>query len=126
MAHLSLTRSEAEARSAQLSVDSMIIELDLTDPGSRDLRLAHGDHLRQQRRQQPFVEFRGRELTSARLNGVDLDPSVLAARADRASAACGPENTLIIEGQMGYSDDGEGLHRHVDPQAAATCTRCPS
>ena len=61
-----------------------------------------------------FVDFRGRELVHAELNGVPLDPS--AWRHGRiALTGLAPDNTLMVAGRMAYRSDGEGLHRHVDP-----------
>ena len=61
-----------------------------------------------------FVDFRGRELVSAELNGVSLHPS--AWRNGRIGlTGLAAENTLTVSGRMAYRSDGEGLHRHVDP-----------
>ena len=45
MTHVSLTRVEAEERADQLTVESMIIELDLTDPEAETFGSRDGDHL---------------------------------------------------------------------------------
>ena len=60
------------------------------------------------------MDFRGRELVAAQLNGDDLDPAGWqSGRIPLTGLA--PDNTLVIDGRMAYASDGEGLHRHVDP-----------
>lgn len=60
-----------------------------------------------------FVDFRPVTLLSAQLNGAPIDPGQLVdGRLEIVPAA---ENVLVLSGEMAYSSDGEGLHRHVDP-----------
>lgn len=109
----SLLRTEAQERAATLKVHLVAVELDLTDPradtfGSRTTITFASSGPR------TFVDFKGHELLGATLNGHDVDPG---AWADGRIALTGlqEENTLVVEGRMAYSSDGEGLHRHVDP-----------
>ena len=118
MTHVSLTRVEAEERADQITVESMIIELDLTDPEAETFG-SRTEITFRSRGDESFVEFRGRELIAARLNGDDLDPERWQGGRIRLSGLRS-DNTLIIEGRMAYADDGEGLHRHVDPQDQQT------
>jgi aminopeptidase N len=109
----SLLRTEAEARAVQLQVGSVLVELDLTEVGcdlfgSRttvEFTSAGGDS---------FVDFRGRELVTVTLNGQALDLDRWA-EGRIALSDLQPRNTLVVEGRMAYSTDGEGLYRHVDP-----------
>jgi aminopeptidase N len=113
----SLQRSEAETRAAQLTITRTAVELDLTDP-SADTFTSRTTIWFESRGTDTFLDFKGHALTSASLNGVELDPS--AWRAGRiALEDLRPENTVVVEGQMSFSIDGEGLHRHVDPQDRA-------
>ena len=113
----SLRRTEADARAAALVVASMHVQLDLSDPAAEIFAsratidfTSTGDHA--------FVDFRGRELTEATLNGRPLDPELW--QAGRiALSGLQPQNTLVVAGRMAYSSDGEGLHRHVDPADGA-------
>ncbi|WP_375423297.1 aminopeptidase N [uncultured Friedmanniella sp.] len=114
----SLLRSEAEERAGALRVDEVLVELDLTQPGGETfgsrttLTFASSEPT-------TFVDFKGRELLGATLNGVDLD--VAAWQDGRIGLTdLGRENTLVVEGRMAYSSDGEGLHRHVDPADGQT------
>ena len=115
---ISLRRTEAGQRAAQLRVTSMVVELDLTEPdtttfGSRTtIEFASSAP-------DTFVDFRGAELRSVVLNGADLDRD---AWQDGRIALAGltPTNTLVVQGRMEFSHDGEGLHRHVDPEDGRT------
>jgi len=115
----SLRHEEAVRRAAQLVVESMQIELDLTAPteptfGSRTtIRFASTDATG------TFVEFRGQRVTTLELNGAPLDP---ASWDGSRITLTGLQryNTLVVAGEMAYSNDGEGLHRHVDPQDGQT------
>ena len=90
-----------------------MIELDLTDPyatvfGSRTtIQFASAGP-------STFLDFRGRELAAVRLNGADLDQASW--RSGRIPlTGLSQDNTVVVEGRMPYANDGEGLHRHVDP-----------
>ena len=107
-----LRHAEAVQRAAQISVDDVVIEVDLSDPtaetfGSRStLRFGSSGS-------ESFVEFGGRHLVMASLNGQRLGPS--AWRSGRIQLRdLQPQNTLIVEGRMAYGHDGEGLCRTVD------------
>jgi aminopeptidase N len=115
---ISLRRSEAEQRAAHLKIVGMRVELDLTDPSAATFGSRTTIRF-ESRSPETFIEFRGRELNSAVLNGVELDPG--AWRVGRLPlAGLAPVNTLVVRGQMAYSSDGEGLHRHVDPEDRRT------
>jgi aminopeptidase N len=115
---VSLRRSEAEQRAAHLKVTGMRVELDLTDPVAATFGCVTTIRF-ESRTAETFVEFRGRELRSAVLNGVELDRG--AWRDGRLPlAGLAPMNTLVVQGEMAYSSDGEGLHRHVDPEDRRT------
>ena len=117
-ARASLRHSEAEQRAAHLKVTSMRVELDLTDPAATTFS-SRATIQFESRTAKTFVEFRGRELRSAILNGVELDRDGW--RDGRLPlAGLAPANTLVVQGEMAYSSDGEGLHRHVDPEDRRT------
>ena len=114
----SLTRVEAEARAAALTVHDVQVALDLADPGlptfgSRTtIRFSSTA-------EESFVDFAGEELVSAVLNGRPLDLASWQ-RARIPLRGLQADNVLEVEGRMGYSSDGEGLHRHVDPADGRT------
>ena len=110
----SLTRDEAVARAALVTVDAMEVDLDLDRGrevfGSRTtLRFTCHDP-----GSATFVEVRPRSLEAVRLNGVPLDPATLEdgrLRLDGLAA----QNVLEVEATMAYGHDGQGLHRSTDP-----------
>jgi aminopeptidase N len=110
----SLTRTEAEQRSALLTVDHMEVDLDL-DQGAE--RFASRTTIRF-RCAQPgastFLDVKPHELRSLTLNGTPLD---VAGLTDGRIALDGLEaqNVLVAQALMTYSRDGQGLHRAVDP-----------
>jgi aminopeptidase N len=115
---VSLRRNEAEQRAAHLKVTGMRVELDLIDPAAATFGSRTTIQF-ESRAAETFVEFRGRELRSAVLNGVELD--CCAWRDGRLPlAGLAPVNTLVVHGEMPFSSDGEGLHRHVDPEDRQT------
>ncbi|MFI5938578.1 aminopeptidase N [Actinoplanes sp. NPDC051494] len=109
----SLTRAEATARAATVTVTGYRIDLDLTGDGdtflSRTVLTFDGEP-----GGSTFVELEPVELLSATLNGTPVDPAALA---DERLTLTGlaAANELVVEGRMRYSRSGEGLHRFVDP-----------
>ena len=109
----SLTRAEAIARAATVTVTGYQIDLDLTGAGdtfrSRTVLRFDADP-----GATTFVEFEPVEMASATLNGVPLDAAALAE--ERLTLpGLAETNELIVEGVMRYSITGEGLHRFTDP-----------
>ncbi|MEV6601607.1 aminopeptidase N [Actinoplanes sp. NPDC051346] len=109
----SLTRAEAVSRAAAITVTGYDIALNLTGGGdtfhSRTViafDAAPGGT--------SFVELEPAELVSATLNGVALEPSALAEERLTLTGLAAT-NELVVEGEMRYSNTGEGLHRFVDP-----------
>jgi len=109
----SLTRTEATARAATVTVTGYDIDLDVT---------AEGDTFRSRTvlrfGAEPgattFVELEPAELVSATLNGAPVDPAALAAERLTLTGLAG-RNELVVEALMRYSNTGEGLHRFTDP-----------
>lgn len=107
-----LTRAEASARFHRLRVHRATVDLDLCRPESftSTTTIEFGDTLPGS---PTFVEFRPSRLLRAELNGEELDPGRLVA--GRFPIVPAADNVLVLSGEMAYSNDGEGLHRHVDP-----------
>jgi len=113
----SLTRDEARARRAVISVEAMEVDLDLsTGPeefGSRTtIRFACADPAAG-----TFVDIAPVTLHEARLNGIPLSAADLSEHRLPLTAAHGlaAANVLEVVATMAYSRDGQGLHRSVDP-----------
>jgi aminopeptidase N len=110
----SLTVTEAQARAASLAVSAYDVELDLTRDaetfGSRTVI-----EFESRDGQDTFLDISPRELLSAHLNERALDVSEL--RDGRLQlTGLAPSNVLVVDAVMAYSNDGEGLHRAVDPE----------
>ncbi|WP_240641006.1 aminopeptidase N [Nocardioides ferulae] len=108
----SLRQEEARTRAEQLSVEAYDVRLDLArDEKTFDsvttvrFRSAGGP---------TFVDLKPLHLRSAVLNGSRLDPSLLEGGRLPLQTQVG-DNELVVDAQMGFRNDGEGLHRSVDP-----------
>ena len=110
----SLTLAEARERAALITVQSYAVELDL-DRGAQvfgsvsRVRFTCGSP-----GADTWVDLRARSVESVTLNGQALDPAqVLQGRLPVRGLA--EDNELVVHATMGYSHDGQGLHRAVDP-----------
>ncbi|WP_312856182.1 aminopeptidase N [Nocardioides pelophilus] len=108
----SLTRDESIQRGAQLSVTSYDVRLDLalddTTFGSvTTIRFeATGG--------ETFVDVKPVALRRATLDGADLATDALAQGRLPLTLSAG-SHELVVEATMPFRNDGEGLHRSVDP-----------
>ncbi|MGL4832364.1 MAG: M1 family metallopeptidase, partial [Propionibacteriaceae bacterium] len=109
----SLTSIEAAARAALIHVDQMQVDLDVTGEENFSSRSTI-EFTCTQPGATSFVECRAEQVHAIWLNGQTID---LSAWHDGRIFMDGlaQHNTLIVDAQMAYSHDGEGLHRHVDP-----------
>jgi aminopeptidase N len=109
-----LTRAEAGLRGALLTVHSSHVDLDLTtgDTIFRSTTTISFDAA--EPGSSTFVDIRPSALHSVLLNGTAVDCRALAdGRLPVTGLAA--RNELVIVADMAYSNDGEGLHRYVDP-----------
>ncbi|SCG50639.1 aminopeptidase N [Micromonospora coxensis] len=114
----SLTRVEATARRALITVESYDVDLDLTGGGERfDSTVTI--RFRATPGAETFVEVKPATLRAVRLNDRDLDPATLV---DNRLPLTGlaEANTLTVAAEMAYSNTGEGMHRFVDPADGET------
>ncbi|QIM19991.1 aminopeptidase N [Phycicoccus sp. HDW14] len=110
----SLTRDEAVARAALLTVDAMEVDLDLDrgpeEFGSRTT-VRFTAHVPGS---STFADLRPVTLHAATLNGRALDPGRLVdGRLPLEDLV--DDNVLEVEATMAYGHDGQGLHRSTDP-----------
>ncbi|MEV7326534.1 aminopeptidase N [Micromonospora sp. NPDC093244] len=114
----SLTRVEATARGAAITVESYQVDLDLTGDGDT-FRSRVEVRFRATPGTATFAEVRPAQLLAVRLNDRDVDPGALTDNRlpldDLEST-----NTLFVEAEMAYSNTGEGMHRFVDPADGET------
>jgi aminopeptidase N len=115
----SLTRAEAVARAALLTVESYEIDLDLT-AGPETFRSITTIRFRASTPgADTFIELKPARLISATLNGGPIDPVELTENRLRLGALAA-SNELVVESDMAYSNTGEGLHRFTDPADGET------
>ena len=109
----SLSLADSVRRAEQVRVTSYDVSLDLdtgedTFTSTSTIRFtAHGPA-------DTFVDVKPRQLRSVRLNGAPLDVDALVDGRLPLPGVHG-DNELVVDAVMGYRNDGEGLHRAVDP-----------
>ncbi|GAA3527012.1 aminopeptidase N [Nocardioides daeguensis] len=109
---MSLTRAEAEHRASVLTVSSYDVELDLA---ASEETFGSVTTIRfRSERAATFVDVKPRALHAVRLDGQPLDVARLADGRIPLDLAAG-DHELVVEAAMGFRNDGEGLHRSVDP-----------
>ncbi|MEV4545393.1 aminopeptidase N [Micromonospora echinaurantiaca] len=114
----SLTRVEATARGAAITVESYQVDLDFTG-GAERFRSHVTIRFRSTTGAATFAEVKPAKLLAVRLNDRDLDPATLD---DNRLPLTGlaEANTLTVEAEMAYTNTGEGIHRFVDPADGET------
>jgi aminopeptidase N len=109
-----LTRLEAAARSALIDVSGYRIELDL-DLGPEAFESSSTVRFRcVDPGASTFLDVKPRELHRVTLNGVDIDLTGFDGERIALTGLAG-ENEVVVTAAMRYSNDGQGLHRAVDP-----------
>ncbi|WP_435745727.1 aminopeptidase N [Nocardioides sp. SYSU DS0663] len=108
----SLQRVEAEARADLLTVESYDVRLDLAADEATfgSVTTIHFDSLGGP----TFLDLKPAALHRATLNGQPVDADLLDRGRLPLETASGP-NELVVEATMRFRNDGEGLHRSVDP-----------
>ncbi|GAA1973821.1 aminopeptidase N [Nocardioides panacihumi] len=110
--HLSLQRAEAEARRALLDVTSYDVTLDLA---SDEATFRSVTRVRfTSRGGATFVDLKPQAVASIHLNGEPLDVDLLERGRLTIDTRAG-QNELVVDATMRFRNDGEGLHRSVDP-----------
>ena len=109
-----LTRLEAGARSALIDVTGYRVELDL-DQGATTFESSSTVRFRcAEAGASTFLDVKPQRLHRVTLNGVEID--VAGFDGNRiALTGLAAENEVVVTATMGYSNDGQGLHRAVDP-----------
>jgi aminopeptidase N len=108
----SLQRTEAQGRKDLLEVTAYDVTLDLA---SSETTFASRTVIRfRSQGGETFVDVKPVELHAIRLNGDVLDPTLLDRGRVPLQTVAG-ENELVVEATMRFRNDGEGLHRSIDP-----------
>ena len=109
----SLQRTEAEARFDLLSVDEYDVRLDLASD-DRAVPLGHHDDVHVAAAATRSSTSSRTRVNEIRLNGRALDPDLLD-RGRLPLETVEGRNELVVDAVMRFRNDGEGLHRSVDP-----------
>ncbi|WP_461015803.1 aminopeptidase N [Streptomyces daliensis] len=116
MARMSvLTRSEAQTRARLLQVQQYAVDLDLTRGEEVFGSTTRIRFTVREAGTDTFVELRPVTLSSAVLDGVELDVGALAEGRLPLRGLAEGEHELAVEAEMPYSRVGEGMHRFTDP-----------
>src|SRR6056300_623806 len=110
-----LTREEASQRAQRLSVESYLVQLDVT---TDDKTFQSKTTVRfgcSEAGYETFIDAQTASVEKIVLNGDPLDPEVFSDNTRITLPALESENELYIEATGKYSNSGEGLHRFVDP-----------
>jgi aminopeptidase N len=115
-----LTQVEAAERGRLLEVTGYDITLDLTDghgnPGSDTFRSTTVISFRcAEPGATTFIEAAAVRINAATLNGSPVDLSTWTAEKGLTLSGLAAENTLVVDGDFGYSASGQGLQRSLDP-----------
>jgi aminopeptidase N len=109
----SLSLAESLRRAEQVTVTSYDVTLDL-DQGETTFSSTTRIRFTVRGPADTFVDVKPKQLLGAHLNGTGLDVGLLQDGRLPLRGLDG-ENELVVEAVMGYRNDGEGLHRAVDP-----------
>ncbi len=109
----SLSLDESVRRAQQVAVTSYDVSLDL-DTGETTFASTTTVRFTVQGPADTFIDVKPKQLLSAHLNGAPLDVETLRDGRLPLKGVDG-ENELVVVAVMGYRNDGEGLHRAVDP-----------
>ena len=107
-----LQRTEAAARAALLDVTAYDVSLDLA---SSEEAFASITRIRfDSRGGSTFLDLKPRSVRSIHLNGRAVDVDLLRQGRVPLETVAGA-NELVVDAVMAFRNDGEGLHRSVDP-----------
>lgn len=109
----SLSLDESVRRAQQVSVASYDVSLDL-DSGDSTFASTTRIRFHADGPADTFVDVKPAQLLAVRLNGSPVDAATLVDGRLPLRGVTG-DNELVVEALMPYRNDGEGLHRAVDP-----------
>ena len=109
-----LTRVEAQERAANLSVESYLVELDLSDD-PRTFGSKTTVRFSAKAGSSTFIDAITDSVQAITLNGESLDPKTHSDNIRIELPVLAESNLLVVEARGKYSNSGEGLHRFVDP-----------
>ena len=109
-----LTRVEAAARSALIDVTGYRVALDLAQGPATFESCSTVRFTCREPGLSTFLDVKPQRLHRVTLNGAEVD--LTGFDGERvALTALAPQNEVVVTATMGYSNDGQGLHRAIDP-----------
>ena len=109
-----LTRLEAQERKAILSVESYVVDLDLTT-GPDTFRSTTTVTFTAQGGTTTFLDAVTSKVHTVTVNGKNLDPATVSDNVRIQLEGLVEHNTVTVVADFAYTNTGEGLHRFVDP-----------
>lgn len=110
-----LTRVEASARAALVTVDSYEVALDLTS-STETFRSLTTVRFAAEKGAETFIDLIAPSVQKITLNGEHLDPATHFADSRISLPGLEHSNVLVVDATCEYMNTGEGLHRFVDPE----------
>ena len=110
-----LTREEAAARAALVTVDQHDVELDVTTGPETFATRSTIRFTCSEPGAETFLDFVGGTIESVTVNGIDLDPAGLYSDSRVRLPGLAADNVVVVGATGRYTNTGEGLHRFVDP-----------
>jgi aminopeptidase N len=115
-----LTRADAQLRADLLTVDSYEIRLDLTDGGGKpaDRTFRSTTTIRfgcTRPGESTFVDVIADRLYTVSLNGTDVDVADYRPDTGIVLPPLAEQNELVVDGDLLFTNTGEGLHKFIDP-----------
>lgn len=110
-----LTRTEAAERAQRISVESYLVNLDVTTDEKTFQSKTTVRFSCNEPGYESFIDAQTASVEKIVLNGVELDPATHSDNTRITLPTLTDQNELYIESTGKYSNSGEGLHRFVDP-----------
>ncbi|MFQ6172983.1 aminopeptidase N [Oryzobacter sp. R7] len=110
-----LTREEAAARAALVTVDTHDVELDVTRGPETFATTSTIRFSCAEPGAETFLDFVGASVERITVNGVDLDPAEHYADSRVRLTGLAADNEVVVAATGRFTNTGEGLHRFVDP-----------
>lgn len=109
-----LTRDEAIERASLIATESYDVDLTI-DPSAATFASVTTVVFTAKPGSSTFIDALTEQVHSVTLNGIDLDPAVVADGTRIQLADLAAHNTLTVAATMRFTNTGEGLHKFVDP-----------
>ncbi|WNM28194.1 aminopeptidase N [Demequina capsici] len=119
MPGLNLTKTEAAERAAVITQAAYAVELDFTLPGD-EFRSRTTLSFVAAPGTSTFLDLVPTSVTGIQIDGVQVDPAAVISDGRVALDEVDGPTTVVVEALMPYRNDGQGVHRFVDPETHET------